>query len=210
MPQRVLLAISAVLAALPANGQGSNTTFASSYVSTPNYSYSISVPSLENLDFKNLRVFYSPGDPSDHGVVLREGKYAKHETGDHEEVTLEDVEVLKPSTSSESHVLISLDWTDCGGSCTRAGKLQVFALRDHHPTIVQQIEYDRHANGTGALFNPMTGHLDIVGRADDASPNCCPRHLDIMRFDWDGRRFVPKASKTILSIENETESIDPR
>jgi len=197
-----------MLAGFSAFGQGTSTVFASASVSTPNYTYSISVPSLEHFDFKNLRVFYQPGDPSDHGVLLHDGKYSKHGPGSYEEVTLEDVQALK-SSEAEQYVLISLFWNDCGGSRTTLGKVQVFTLRGHHPTIVQQIEYDRHAEGTGAFFNPMTGHLDIVARADDDSANCCPRHLDIMRFDWDGKRFVPKASKTILSIESETESIDP-
>lgn len=89
------------------------------------------------------------------------------------------------------------------------GKVQVFTLRDQHPSIVQQIEYDRHAEGTGATFNSMTGHLDIVARTDEPSPNCCPKHLDILRFDWNGNRFVPKASKRIASIESEIEFIDP-
>ncbi|HYM78299.1 MAG TPA: hypothetical protein VE377_20165 [Candidatus Dormibacteraeota bacterium] len=209
MLQRVLFGITALLGSLPAVGQGSDTAFNSSCVRTPNYSYSISVPSLEKVDFKNFRVFYQPGDSSDRGVVLRDGKYSKRDQGGYEEVILEYVEVFKPSTEAEQHALISLHWTDCGGSCTTLGRIQVFTLRDSHPTIVQQIEYDRHAEGTGATFNSMTGHLDVVARADDHSPNCCPMHLDIMRFDWNGKRFVPKASKTVTSIESETESIDP-
>jgi hypothetical protein len=102
-----------------------------------------------------------------------------------------------------------LHWMDCGGSGTTVGKIQVFALRDGHPTIIQQIEYDRHAAGVSDSFEPWNGRLIIVGRSNDPSPNCCASRLDVMRFDWNGARFVLKVSKKIPSIESELESVDP-
>jgi hypothetical protein len=138
-------------------------------MSAPDYRYSVSASSLDQVDFKNLRVFFQPGDPSDRGVALRKGKFRKHLQGGYEEVSLESVEFFKSQSGNEQFALISLYWMDCGGSCTTLGKIQVFALREGHPRIIQQIEYDRHAEGTSDSFKPWNGHLVIVGRGNDDS-----------------------------------------
>jgi hypothetical protein len=166
-------------------------------ISYPNYRYAASVSSLHQVDFKNLKVFWFSGEEPDSGAKLRHGAYQrKSKDNSYEKVNLDLVEFLDPPKSGEQHAVIDLKWWDCGGSCTVVGRVQVFELQSGHPTIVQEIEYDRHAPGTGVQFDPRTQALTIVGRSNDDSANCCPRNLDVIRFDWNGKRFVFGSGET--------------
>lgn len=170
------------------------------------YVYASTVSSLNQVDFRNLRVFYDPGDASDRGVVLHDGAYKKPHKYGYEYVKLNSVELFK--TKDKQFAIVSLIWMDCGGSCTNLGKIQVFTLRDGHPVVTQHFEYDRDATGVSDSFTSGNDRLIIVARSEDHSAHCCPAHLDIVRLDWDGSKFVLKTSKTIPSIESAVESLN--
>ena len=166
-------------------------------ISYPNYRYATNVSSLHEVDFKNLKVFWFAGKKPDSGAKLRNGAYERRsKDNSYEKVHLDLVEFLDPPESSEQRAVIDLEWWDCGGSCTRVGRVQVFELQAGHPTVVQEIEYDRHAPRTGVQFDPRTQILTIVGRSNDDTPNCCPKKLDVMRFNWDGKKFAFRSAKT--------------
>ena len=171
-------------------------------ISYPNYRYSTKVSSLDNVDFKNLRVFWFSGTKPDSGARLRNGTFKHRGKGGYEEVNLDLVEFLDSQDGAVRHAVIDLDWHDCGGSCTVVGRVQVFALQSGHPTVVQEIEYDRHALGTGAHFDANTRTLTIIGRSDDHSPNCCPKTLDVVRFEWNGGELVFRGAETVAAKAN--------
>jgi hypothetical protein len=76
------------------------------------------------------------------------------------------------------------------GSSSDTGFLQVLELRNGHPTVTQDFEYDEQAHPwTGVSFNPHTGVLRISVRSDDGSAHCCPEHVDAIWFDWSEDRF---------------------
>jgi hypothetical protein len=166
-------------------------------ISYPKYRYAASVSSLHKVDFKNLKVFWFAGEEPDSSAKLRNGAYQrKSKDNGYEKVNLDLIEFLDPPDGGEQHAVIDLEWWDCGGSCTVVGRVQVFEVQAGHPTVVQEIEYDRHAPGTGVQFDPRTQVLTIVGRSTDHTPNCCPKNLDVMRFDWDGKKFAFRGAET--------------
>ena len=165
-------------------------------ISYPNYRYATSVSSLHKVDFKNFKVFWFAGEEPDSGAKLRNGTYQRRSKDGYQKVNLNLVEFLDPPESREQHAVIDLEWWDCGGSCTVLGRVQVFELQAGHPTVTQEIEYDRHAPGTAVQFDPKTQTLTIIGRSNDHTPNCCPKNLDVMRFDWNGRNFAFRGAGT--------------
>lgn len=158
----------------------------------PNYRYGMKVPSIQDLDFKNLKVSRH-GD----GVKLRDGNFKQQLKFGYEEVHLDLLAFLdSPGGGTINRAVIDLDWHDCDSSCTIIGRVQVFELRSGHPVVVQEIEYDRRAPGTGARFDRENQILTLTGRTDDHTPNCCPESIDVMHFEWDGKTFVFKDAKT--------------
>lgn len=157
----------------------------------PNYRYKIKVPSIRDVDFKNLKVSWHNS-----GVKLRDGSYKQKLKFGSEEVRL-DLSAFLDSRDGGTinHAVIDLDWRDCGGTCTVMGRVQVFELRSGHPIVVQEIEYDRRAPGTGVRFDRESQTLTLTGRTDERTPDA--EHLDVMRFEWDGKNFVFKDAKTV-------------
>jgi hypothetical protein len=165
-------------------------------ISYPDHRYEISVSSLHAVDFQNLEVFWFDGQKPGRGARLRNGAFLRRFDGGLEKVKLHKVNFIGPPQSQEQRVVIDLSWSDCGGSCTVVGLVQVFELRAGHPTVVQEIEYDAGAEKAGVRFDPRTQVLTIVGRSNDHTPNCCPKNLDVMRFYWDGKKFAFRGTET--------------
>ena len=160
-------------------------------ISYPNRRYSVKVPAIHDVDFKDLKVFWH-----DRGVKLHDGSYRqKHKLG-YDEVHLGLSEFLESADGLVDHAVIDLEWHNCGINCTVVGRVQVFELKSEHPILVQEIEYDRSAPGTGIHFDRQSQTLTITGRSNDHTLNCCPEHRDIMHFAWDGKAFVFKDAKT--------------
>jgi len=166
-------------------------------ISHPNYRYAVSVSSLHDVDFRDLRVFWFAGERPDSGAKLQDGTFKRKSKGGYEEVHLDLVEFFDSPDGGPEHAVIDLEWKDCGGSCAVVGRVQVFELQSGHPVVVQEIEYDRHAPGTGAHFDPHSKVLTVTGRSSEPSPNCCPKSLDVMTFEWDGKEFIFKNSNRV-------------
>jgi len=167
----------------------------------PNYRYATRVSSIRDVDFENLTVFWRPGDKADRGAKLRNGAFKNRYKNGYEGVNLDLLQFLDQRGDTAQRAIVDLAWQDCGGSCTYVGLVQVFELRSGFPTVVQEIEYDRHAPGTGVTFDPESKILMVTGRSDDPSPNCCPKSVDVMRFEWDGQKFLLASSKSVAVEE---------
>jgi hypothetical protein len=166
-------------------------------LSHPNYQYAITVSSLRDIDFKNFKGLTSfrlhDGKP-DEKVNLVNGKFSqRYPEGGGEQVDLELVRLI----DGGNRAVIGLLWNNCGGSCADGGLVQVFELQGEHPTVVEQIIYERHAPETGALLPTGSRMLTITGRSAEASPNCCPKSLDVMNFEWDGSDFAFKSRNRV-------------
>lgn len=160
-------------------------------ISFPKHQYAIAVPSLMDLDFQNFTVFWYRNGKREPTAHLENGSFTRREPGDGEYVTLDLVKVLQGG----QYAVIDVSWRNCGGSCSESGLVQVFELQSGHPTVVEQISYGRHAPGCGALFDAASRILTVTGRSSEPSANCCPKSLDVMTFEWDGKQLVFRASR---------------
>ena len=68
-------------------------------------------------------------------------------------------------------------------------------LRDNHPVLMQEFDFDANALGTGATFDGKSQTLTITGRSAEESPDCCPKSLDVVSYQWDGQQFVQSSYK---------------
>jgi hypothetical protein len=170
-------------------------------ISYPNYQYSITVTSLRDIDFKNfenLTVFWRRNNKPEPGVRLVDGKFSqRYPEGGGEEVVLDLVRFI----DGGQHAVIDVLLKSCGASCSDSGLVQVFALNAGHPIVVEQIAYERHAPNTGVELDTESRILTVTGRSSEPSPNCCPKSLDVMNFEWDGADFVFKNSKRVALPE---------
>ena len=161
-------------------------------VSYPKHQYAIAVSSLRDLDFQNIAVVWYRNGRRDPTAHLENGSFTQRdETAGGEYVTLDLVQVL----DGGQYAVIDVSWRSCGGSCSESGLVQVFELQSGHPTVVEQISYGRHAPGCGASFDEASRILIVTGRSSEPSPNCCPKSLDVMSFQWHGKQLVFKTSR---------------
>lgn len=159
-------------------------------VSFPGHSYGPTYPSIKAVDFRNFshRLY---GD----AVRLRKGKFSKNyrpEPGI-TEVTLDKIVYFGASVEKD-HVLLVFDYFSAVGSSSDRGIVQVLTLRDGHPIVTQELDYDRQAPGTGESFDPKKLVLTITARASDQSAHCCPENIEKEIFEWDGSRFTLRRS----------------
>jgi len=80
------------------------------------------------------------------------------------------------------HAILTANETDWYGSSTDTGIVQVLKLEKQHVVVERQFTFDSSAPGTGTKFDRQSGDLTITGRSNDDTPNCCPKHVDVMRF----------------------------
>ena len=161
-------------------------------VSKPDRVLEPTASSVCGVDFRNIRIF----DEGRGSAPLTDGKYER-EADSHDYVNLKDIVCFGHGEGAGEHALITAEWTSCGGSCNSSGIVQVFELRGGHPIITQQIDYDSHAEGTGAKFDKDSLTLTITGRSDEESPHCCPKSLDVVTYRWQGQQFVQSSYKRV-------------
>ena len=167
-------------------------------ISHPNHQYGISVASIGDVDFKNLTVFWYRNDEPVSSARLHNGSFQQeYESGGGEDVSLDLLKFLSLQGGAEQRAFIDILWKSCGGSCSENGLVQVIELRSGHPTVVEQITYGRHAPNTGAKLDRESRTLTVTGRSSEPSPNCCPKSLDVMTFEWDGKQFIFKTSNRV-------------
>jgi hypothetical protein len=142
------------------------------------------------VDYRNAPLF-----AGDRTVPLRDGKYEQNENPGSDSVTVEHVFCLDHGVAE--HALLATDWVSCGASCNSSGMVQVFELRGGHPVVVQQIDFDSDAKGTGAAFDDDSRILTITGRSNEESPHCCAKSLDVVAYRWQGQEFVQSSYKRV-------------
>ena len=167
-------------------------------ISHPNYQYDSSVASIADVDFKNMTVFWHRSDKPEPSARLLKGNFErKYEHGGGEEVTLDLVKLVNLQGETDQHAVIDILWRTCGGSCSDHGLVQVLELRSGHPVVVEQITYERHAPNIGAKLETGPRIPTVTGRSSEPSPNCCPKSLDVMTFEWDGKGFIFKSNNRV-------------
>jgi hypothetical protein len=167
MSMQILIALSFLLLTYSSSfAQNAGLAKANYEVSFLHRRYGTKVASIHDVDFKNLKVYWH-----DQGVKLHEGSYRqKHKLGS-DEVHLGLSEFLASSEGMVDHAVIDLEWHSCRVDCAVVGRVQVFRLQSEHPTLVQEIEYDRSASGTGMRFDRQSQILTITGRSNDHTLN---------------------------------------
>jgi hypothetical protein len=159
-------------------------------VSYPKYSYSTRTASVKNIDFRNMNlVIFDHAGKAQLTAKLRNGRFEQHHRdGGREEVELELVKYFGSSTTGGERAFVSIDWLSVGGSSSPSGFLQVFGIKDEHPFVFQQIEYNERGEGVGSSFDARKGTLTI--RGVHGWEHCCPTTLDVGTFRWNGSRFL--------------------
>jgi hypothetical protein len=195
MSRLLLIAFAVLLAAVigtpPAVARQQNADAPNYEISFPRYQYQATVSSLQEVDFKSLTVFWFGKDGPRRNVKLVNGSYEKDdEYHGGEYITLDLLKFLDANEGDAKYAVIDIDWRSCGGSCSESGLAQVFNVQSGHPTVVEQIRYERHAPNTGAGIDATEKTLTLTGRSSEPSANCCPRSLDVMTFKWDGKGFT--------------------
>lgn len=172
-------------------------------ISFPNYRYEATVSSLLEVDFKNLTLFWFGKHGPRRSAKLTNGSYERNdEYHGGEYITLDLLHFLDAEQKEASFAVIDIDWRNCGGSCSESGLAQVFAVQFGHPTVVEQIRYERHAPNTGANIGAVSKVLTLTGRSSEPSANCCPKSLDVMRFKWYGSGFEFAENKRVAVPDN--------
>lgn len=143
------------------------------------------------VDYLNAPV--SDGEDT---VPLRAGKYEGHEQ--HEGESSVEVKLLSClDRGVAEHALLATDWVSCGANCNSHEIVQVFELRGGHPVLVQQINFNSDATGTGVTFDDNSLTLTITGRSSEESPHCCPTSLDVVTYRWERHQFVHSGYKRV-------------
>src|SRR5262249_37512395 len=122
---------------------------------------------------------------------LRNGKYSdegpKGLGGN--EIELSTVKYFRAMKSGPEIALVEIYWTSWGGSSSQNCHLLIFRVDGEQLVETQQLDFDTQAAGTGTDLDFADGVLTIRARANDESPHCCPKLLDIVKFKWTGIRF---------------------
>lgn len=172
-------------------------------VEFPAYVYGQNFTSLDKIDFENFRYRLDKNEPL---VRLRKGRYEhteKDQGGNYLWYEREALERVWRIPADRPSALVMLDSFSAGGSSSDDAVLQLFQLgTDGKLVLVQQLTFDRQADGTGVAFNTVTHELTITARSDDGSAHCCPEHVDVVKYRWGGGRFVQtSASRKTLPKE---------
>ena len=143
--------------------------------------------SLKSVDFRNLS--YRLGNDT---VVLQNGSFSrKDEPFGGINAELEETWLFDVKDGVPRHALVSIYVDTYGGSSSPNGYVLLFEIREGRLVMTQQFRYDAQAPGTGASFNASRTTLTVTGRSDENTPNCCPKHVDVVTFAWRGDRFLP-------------------
>jgi len=164
------------------------------YVTHTQSLFASKVSGFDQVDLRNTRAVYIKEDGrKGEWQALKRGRgrtdytthYGVYQGG--EEVELDWWHLLDPT-----HVVVAYLWTEWYGSSSQFEVVQVFELRNDKVFITQQIEADTQGGGTaaGAWFNQGIKRLTVKAvELDSPKGCCCPTHINIVAFRWDGRKF---------------------
>lgn len=186
-----------LLAAMPCMlSQSLKTEGLNVYVTRANRLFASNVSDLTHVDFANLRaVEIENSEWQD----LRNGKgksFTDIGEGIHErtEVWLKWAQAL-----DDEHAVVDYSWFWAAGSSNSSEIVQLFELRDGKVYTTQQIETITHHGGraVGAWFDANKKLLTVKAVASSGNGRCCPTHMNVVVFRWDGTRFRRISSKVL-------------
>jgi hypothetical protein len=166
-------------------------------VDFPRYVYENTIAtSLEAINFRKFEFREFSGKKVPDGIRLVDGKASiDHPGGGTDEIMLRQVSYFGGTANSPKYALAEFMHFAARGSSIQDGIVQVFAVRNDHPVLLQQIVFDAQAEGWGIDIDSSSATLEIRGRADDGTPHCCPKYLDVVRYKWRGDKFVQTVHK---------------
>lgn len=168
-------------------------------VESPRFVYeNVIANSVDRLNFRKWEYREFTGRKSSEGVRLVDGKAARpRPQGGSDEIMLRRVSFFGGTPDRPKFALAEFMHFAARGSSKQDGVVQVYGIEKERPILLQQIVFDAQAEGWGIEFAPETTTLEIRGRADDGTPHCCPKFLDVVTFNWSGGRFVQKSYKRV-------------
>lgn len=168
-------------------------------VTQTDYSYPGAHSSIKALDFRNFVFpeFDDRGKP-DGRFVLRNGTWKYRKPDDVGEISLESVDFL-----SGNAALVLLSCFAAGGSSSSWGEAYVFVQFHRRLKVTQVMDWDTHfdaGRNRKHSFDLRTGKL-VVDSAHylPGDAHCCVSAMDIVTFQWNGRRFVERELRTELT-----------
>ncbi len=154
---------------------------------------------ISDVDFRSF--FYN--SESNRTVKLRNGKYSYQDGSEFEDIDLDSVYDL-PSEDPDSHYALVLYTHSFGGDSNNYGIAQVFKLRDHRLTIIQEVEWNGHFMPAHRepydSFSENSGTLIV--RSAHALPldaNCCIAATDVTTLRWKRDHFIQTSMHSELS-----------
>lgn len=156
----------------------------------PNYNYFEEVITVRDIDFRNLK-FGRLCDKSPEFFRLVHGKSKVRSSYDglvHDQAGLVAVHYFDLESGEPRFALATFWYITVGGSSSPSGVIQVFEIKDNHPAVIQQIEYNIRGEGARSTFNPKRGTLTVW--SVHSWEHCCPKTLDEEHFTWTDSNFV--------------------
>ena len=163
------------------------------YVTRTAALFASNVSDFDHLDLRNSQAVYiePDGNKGEWQELKRgRGKTRILHNGQFESAT--DVGFRWQYSLDANHIVVTYWWVWIAGSSSQSDIIQVFESRDGKVFITQQIEADTHGGGTvaGASFNRNAKSLTVKAvELDSPNGRCCPTHLNIVVFHWDGMKF---------------------
>jgi len=151
--------------------------------------YMALVESVRKVDFGNLYYYIGKGTTGDI-VQLRNGKSEISFRFGLDSFSLDRVYYFRPTRSAHEVAVVEIRHFYEGRSSSQDGVLLVFQIDDESLVITQQLVYDQQLKGTGTEFDPGTRTLII-----HASARCCPKSIDEVTFEWNGKAFEEKSHR---------------
>jgi hypothetical protein len=167
------------------------------FVTRGNRLFASNISEVRQMDFANLRA-----------VNIDSGEWQELKNGKGKSLTNVG-EGLHESTEvwltwihelDDSHWVADYDWEWIAGSSSHSNIFQVFELREGTVYITQQIEAVTHHGGrfTGAWFDTNKKLLTVKAvESDSPKGRCCPTHMNVVVFRWDGKQFRGISAKTL-------------
>lgn len=164
------------------------------YVTHTHLLFASKVSGLDQVDLRNTRAVYVEGEG-------RKGEWQALKRGRGKTENISRYGVFEGATEvilgwkywlDARHMVVDYGWVWIGGSSSQSDIVQVLEWQDGKVWVTQQIEADTHgATGiAGAWFDPKTKRLTVKAvELDSPQGRCCPTHINIVVFRWDGRKF---------------------
>jgi len=175
------------------------------FVTRGNRLFASNISDITHVDFANLRAVNIDGGE---WQELRKGKGKTIRKED--DPGFVEVRLNWAHTLNDDHWVVDYGWFEVAGSSNSYEVVQLFELRDGKLYITQQIEAVTHHGGkaVGAWFNTNKDLLTVKAVADSPNGRCCPTHMNVVVFRWDGTEFRRVSAKAVPLPEDNRSVLD--